>query len=114
MGFGRKNILLIGMPFVGKSAMMEYLMHEAANKADVVVIHDAEMSEQNVAKMIEQAEMKFQDPPKPKPISLELKRYDVEPLPEPIAFLKSQPKPWVPPPGKGKKYHDKHQFRKRL
>ena len=112
MGLGRKNILVIGLPMVGKSAIMEYLMHMAAQKADVIVLHEAELPQQNVAKMIEQAEMHFQEPPKVK--TFKIKRYDIEPLPEPIAFLKSQPKPWVSPPGKGKKYHDKHKFKKRL
>jgi hypothetical protein len=68
------------------------------------------MSPGDIGRIVEQAEMKFEEPPKRKNFVIERL---LEPLPELLAIPK-QPKPWQPPPGRGKKFHDKHNFKKRL
>lgn len=102
---GNKKILIISHGFAMMTAVIRTQITEFVKDADLIIVGEQqfEMSPQDVQERIQQ----FQEPK-----IMKIER--LPDMPEPQYYFSKEPKPWKPPQGKGKKYHDKHNFRKRL
>jgi len=105
----KKTILIVGAGFVGKSDIVEALAKSKESGVVIVNPEQLEMSEQDVQKRMEALDEYMSRKEK---MTMEIHA----PLPLPdisYSFLEKEKKPWKKPPGKGKKFYDKHNFKKR-
>jgi hypothetical protein len=115
MNLGKK-VLIVGIPMCGKSALMsamaQLLIVDALKKEEVIIIHNSEMSPQDVKNRIELIEDKFQEEDKPKKFTI--KPYDLELLPEPVRYFDHDSNPWPGPKGSKKKHWNTSKHKRRL
>ncbi len=112
-----KKVLVVGIPFCGKSALLsamaQLLILDASKKADIIVIQDSEMSPQDVKSRMELIEDQFKEEDKPKKY-LTIRPFDLELLPEPIRYFDNDSNPWPGPKGSKKKHWNTSKHKRRL